>query len=45
MGNLQADTEVSGANGRYGAKLSPDWDGWVPNGGLLVKSVLGASES
>ena len=43
MGNLQADTEVSGANGRYEAKVSPDWDGWVPNGGYLSSIALRAA--
>lgn len=43
MGNLQEDTELDGTNGRYFAKISPDWDGWVPNGGYLSSIALRAA--
>ena len=43
MGSLQADTELEGGNGKYWAKVSPDWDGWVPNGGYLSSIALRAA--
>jgi hypothetical protein len=35
VGDLAADTlvEASGEPGRYGARLSRDWNIWGPNGG------------
>src|SRR5688500_10807325 len=43
MGNLQEDTRVEGRDGRYTAKLSPDWDFWTPNGGYLSAIALRAA--
>lgn len=43
MGSLQEDTELEGNDGRYVAKVSPDWDGWVPNGGYLSSIALRAA--
>lgn len=40
MGNLQLDTDISGEDGRYTAKLSPEWDFWSPNGGYLSALAL-----
>ncbi len=42
MGDLRADTEVSGKDGTYTAKVSPDWDFWTPNGGYLSAIALAA---
>lgn len=43
MANLQEDTELEGDNGRYTAKISPDWDFWTPNGGYLSSIALRAA--
>src|SRR5205823_4892878 len=43
MGNLAADTAVSGADGRYQATLSPDWEIWGPNGGYVASIALRAA--
>ncbi|MEU8897525.1 thioesterase family protein [Nocardia sp. NPDC048505] len=36
MGDLGLDTAVDGADGRYTATLSPDWEAWGPVGGYLA---------
>ncbi|HVM39551.1 MAG TPA: thioesterase family protein [Acidimicrobiia bacterium] len=43
MGDLSADTEVKGSDGRYRAELSRDWEIWGPNGGYLVGILLRAA--
>jgi acyl-CoA thioesterase-2 len=42
MGDLSADTQVSGGDGRYRGRLSPDWAIWGPNGGYLASVALRA---
>jgi acyl-CoA thioesterase len=43
MGNLRSDTEVTGADGRWFAKVSPDWRLWSPNGGYLATIAMRAT--
>jgi len=43
MGDLSADTAVEGADGRYLAHLSRDWEIWGPNGGYLAVIALRAA--
>lgn len=43
MGDLADDTAVSGADGRYRAVLSGDWEIWGPNGGYLAAVALRAA--
>lgn len=45
MGNLQSDTEVTGGDGSYRAKLVSDWDFWSPNGGYLSSLALRAAQA
>ena len=42
MGDFELDTRVEGANGRYRARLSRDWEIWGPNGGYLATIALRA---
>ena len=43
MGDLAADTAIEGADGRYRAQLSRDWEIWGPNGGYLAVIALRAA--
>jgi acyl-CoA thioesterase II len=43
MGDLELDTAVEGADGRYTAVLSPDWEIWGPNGGYVASIALRAA--
>lgn len=43
MGNLAVDTAVEGGNGRFRARLSPDWEIWGPNGGYVAAIALRAA--
>lgn len=43
MGNLGIDSAVEGADGRYTAVLSKDWEIWGPNGGYLAAVALRAA--
>jgi len=43
MGDLAADTTVTGSIGRYQARLSRDWEIWGPNGGYLASIALRAA--
>ena len=43
VGDLAADTEVTGADGRYRARLSPDWEIWGPCGGYIAAVLLRAA--
>jgi acyl-CoA thioesterase-2 len=43
MGDLSVDTAVEGADGRYRAHLSRDWEIWGPNGGYLAVIALRAA--
>jgi len=43
MGNLADDTEVSGADDHYVARLSRDWEIWGPNGGYLASVAIRAA--
>jgi acyl-CoA thioesterase II len=43
MGDLAADTAIEGADGRYRAELSRDWEIWGPNGGYLAVIALRAA--
>lgn len=40
---LDEDTAVHGSEGRYQARLSPDWRIWSPNGGYLATIALRAA--
>jgi len=42
MGDFEFDTRIEGANGRYRARLSQDWEIWGPNGGYLATIALRA---
>jgi acyl-CoA thioesterase-2 len=43
MGDFAADTELSGKDGRYRARLSRDWEIWGPNGGYVAAIALRAA--
>ncbi|HEV7526030.1 MAG TPA: thioesterase family protein [Acidimicrobiia bacterium] len=43
MGDLAADTKVTGSIGRYSARLSRDWEIWGPNGGYIASIALRAA--
>jgi acyl-CoA thioesterase len=43
VGNLDEDTAVEGGEGRYRARLSPDWEIWGPNGGYVASVALRAA--
>jgi acyl-CoA thioesterase II len=43
MGDLAADTAVTGSVGRYKARLSRDWEIWGPNGGYVAAVALRAA--
>ena len=43
MGNLALDTRVEGADGRFRAHLSRDWEVWGPNGGYVAAVALRAA--
>ena len=43
MGDLDHDTRVQGADGRYRAIISPDWEVWGPNGGYVAAIALRAA--
>jgi len=43
MGDLAADTTLEGGDGRYRARLSPDWEVWGPGGGYLATLALRAA--
>ena len=43
MGDLAADTALSGGDGRFTATLSADWEIWGPNGGYLAAVALRAA--
>jgi len=42
MGDFGIDTRVTGADGKYSAKLVEDWRIWGPNGGYLATIALRA---
>ncbi|HEX5095986.1 MAG TPA: thioesterase family protein [Acidimicrobiia bacterium] len=43
MGDLAADTAVTGGDGRYTCALSRDWEIWGPNGGYMAAIALRAA--
>ena len=43
MGDLAADTQVTGSVGRFTARLSRDWEIWGPNGGYIAAIALRAA--
>jgi acyl-CoA thioesterase len=43
VGDLDADTRLSGGEGSYTAVLSPDWKIWGPNGGYVAAIALRAA--
>ena len=43
MGDLAADTLVTGSIGRFSARLSRDWEIWGPNGGYIAAIALRAA--
>lgn len=43
MGDLDRDTALAGADGRYTASLSEDWRIWGPNGGYVAAIALRAA--
>lgn len=43
MGDFELDTRVRGADGRYRAQLSREWEIWGPNGGYTAAIALRAA--
>lgn len=43
MGDFAADTSLRGADGRYTATLSRDWELWGPSGGYMASICLRAA--
>jgi acyl-CoA thioesterase len=43
VGDLAADTEVTGSDGRYRARLTGDWEIWGPCGGYVAAVLLRAA--
>lgn len=43
MGDLRADTTITGGDGEYRAHLSPDWEIWGPCGGYVIALALRAA--
>lgn len=43
MGDLDADTRLTGGDGLYTTQLSPDWKIWGPNGGYVAAIALRAA--
>ena len=43
MGDFEVDTRLEGADGRYRAELSKDWEIWGPNGGYVAAIALRAA--
>jgi acyl-CoA thioesterase-2 len=43
MGDLATDTAVRGADGRFVADLSPEWEIWGPSGGYVASVALRAA--
>lgn len=43
MGDFGIDTAVEGGDGRYTARLSPDWEIWGPCGGYVLAVALRAA--
>jgi len=43
LGDFEADTRVSGEDGRYTATLVDDWAIWGPNGGYIASVALRAA--
>src|SRR5262245_44235509 len=43
MGDMEHDTRLDGADGRYRVSLSSDWEIWGPNGGYLAVIALRAA--
>lgn len=43
MGDFGVDTAIEGAEGRYTAVLSRDWEIWGPNGGYILAILLRAA--
>jgi acyl-CoA thioesterase-2 len=43
MGDLAADTKVTGSVGRFSARLSRDWEIWGPSGGYVASIALRAA--
>ncbi len=43
VGDLAVDTAVEGADGRFRARLSRDWEIWGPNGGYVAAVALRAA--
>ncbi len=43
MGDFEIDTTVEGADGRYRARLSRDWEIWGPSGGFVAAIALRAA--
>jgi len=43
MGDLAADTAVQGADGRFVADLSSEWEIWGPSGGYVASVALRAA--
>jgi acyl-CoA thioesterase len=45
VSDLAADTEVTGADGSYRARLSADWEIWGPCGGYIAAVLLRAASA
>ncbi len=43
VGDLATDTEVTGGDGHYRARLSGDWELWGPCGGYIAAVLLRAA--
>src|SRR5437016_8598459 len=43
MGDLAEDTAVHGADGRFVADLSPEWEIWGPSGGYVASVAVRAA--
>lgn len=43
MGDFGVDTAIEGADGRYSATLSPEWEIWGPCGGYVLAVALRAA--
>ena len=43
MGDLAADTEITGGDGRYRGAMSKEWEIWGPMGGYVASFAMRAA--